>query len=149
MWDYGIEAGGPLWKDRLWLWGAFATTPSRADASPTGRRAHPEPADLRTVLEREAECPARSPNALTLSYTNFEEGRRAVAVSPDLSEESTWDISARASPYKIEDSQVLSANLFASFYLSYVKTSTSLPSGARPAGLSGRRGSGATVSAHG
>ena len=23
-WDYGAEAGGPLWKDRLWLWGAFA-----------------------------------------------------------------------------------------------------------------------------
>ena len=23
-WDYGIEAGGPLWKDRLWLWGAGA-----------------------------------------------------------------------------------------------------------------------------
>ena len=21
-WDYGAEAGGPLWKDRLWLWGA-------------------------------------------------------------------------------------------------------------------------------
>ena len=23
-WDYGVEAGGPLWKDRVWLWGAFA-----------------------------------------------------------------------------------------------------------------------------
>ena len=25
-WDYGIEAGGPLWRDRLWLWAAFAHT---------------------------------------------------------------------------------------------------------------------------
>ena len=24
-WDYGVEAGGPLWKDRLWLWGAGAS----------------------------------------------------------------------------------------------------------------------------
>ena len=23
-WDYGVEAGGPLWKDRLWIWAAFA-----------------------------------------------------------------------------------------------------------------------------
>jgi Carboxypeptidase regulatory-like domain len=22
--DYGVEAGGPLWKDRLWVWGAYA-----------------------------------------------------------------------------------------------------------------------------
>src|SRR5262249_19810767 len=22
-WNYGAELGGPLWRDRLWLWGAF------------------------------------------------------------------------------------------------------------------------------
>ena len=23
-WDYGAEVGGPLWKDRLWIWGAYS-----------------------------------------------------------------------------------------------------------------------------
>ena len=23
-WDYGLEAGGPIWKDRVWLWAAGA-----------------------------------------------------------------------------------------------------------------------------
>ena len=25
-WDYGVEAGGPLWRDRLWLWAPSRTT---------------------------------------------------------------------------------------------------------------------------
>ena len=25
QWDYGLQIGGPLWKDHVWLWGAGAS----------------------------------------------------------------------------------------------------------------------------
>ena len=33
-WDYGAEVGGPLWKDRLWVWGAFGRSRLRRPGGP-------------------------------------------------------------------------------------------------------------------
>jgi hypothetical protein len=130
VWDYGIEAGGPLWKDRLWLWGAFAHTefPGGTIFNNVGE---PIPSEL-SFKHWNAKVNAQlvPGNALTLAYTNFERVFVPWLFSPDLSAEASYRNSRPGILYKIEDSQVLSPNLFASFYLSYVKTrSTNLPLG--------------------
>ncbi len=58
-WEYGVEAGGPLWKDRVWLWGAFAHNDylgqpfvNRLDETPR------EPGSAGD-LECQAQCPSR------------------------------------------------------------------------------------------
>jgi hypothetical protein len=129
-WDYGIEAGGPLWRDRLWLWGAFAHTDFQGDTI-FNDAGEPIPAD-QTFKHWNAKLnfqvvPA---NTLTLAYTNFGRKIAPFLFQPDLSEESSWNNVRPGISYNIEDSQVLSANLFVSGYLSYVKTrSTSTPVG--------------------
>ncbi len=121
-WDYGIEAGGPLWKDRLWLWGAFAHTdfPGYTLTNRVGE----EIPGQHTFEHWNAKLNAQilPSNALTLAYTNFERDVDAWLFQPDRSLESTWHLLRPGISYKLEDAQVFSASLFASFYVSYVKT---------------------------
>ncbi len=59
-WDYGAEVGGPLWKDRLWLWAAGASNSylSQTFFVQTNRGTRPVPGDA-GLLECEAQRPAR------------------------------------------------------------------------------------------
>ena len=72
-WDYGVEAGGPLWKDHLWLWGAGARNaypgPDRSsltDGEPVAG------ARRRSSIGTRSSTRSSSANTLTLSYTNFD-----------------------------------------------------------------------------
>ncbi len=71
-WDYGLEAGGPLWKDRLWLWGAYArnAVPGQTFFLPDG-----EPVRTTSHLEHwNAKLNAQPvpANSLTLFYLHFD-----------------------------------------------------------------------------
>jgi Carboxypeptidase regulatory-like domain/TonB-dependent Receptor Plug Domain len=116
--DFGLEVGGPIFKDRLWLWGAGARTEVNAVYAilSTGGTA-----TRRTTLDHwNAKLNAQilPQNSLTLSYLHFEKtilGRGQSAYRPP---ETTWDQSYPNSAYRVEDSHVFSANLFASVYFS-------------------------------
>lgn len=129
-WDYGIEAGGPLWKDRLWLWGAFAHNDFPGG---TGSNFVGEPLQEQQTLKHwNAKLNAQviPANALTLSYTNLERVFLGFPFAPDRSQESTWNTVRPGHSYRIEDSHVFSANLFASVYFSDVSARpTSTPTG--------------------
>jgi hypothetical protein len=129
-WDYGIEAGGPLWRDRLWLWGAGASNSflGQTFLLPTGEPVRSQETQKYWNGKLNAEpVPA---NTLTLSYLNFERVARGRGAGPSRSQPSTWDQTFPAQSYKIEDSQVLSARLFASLYFSYLPVdSTNTPEG--------------------
>ena len=135
QWDYGLELGGPLWKDRIWIWGAGATNSylGQTDYLPDDDT-RPQPgcephwnAKLTAQL-----APA---NALTLGYfshTRLVDGRGA---APDRSEPTTLDITFPTESFKVEDSQVLSKNLFAA-----LSSRTLRPTGKPfPRGVSTRR----------
>ena len=129
-WDYGIEAGGPLWRDRVWLWGAFAHNDFLT---------HPflnysgEPLEFRDRLEHwNAKLNAQPvpTNTLTLSYTHFNRNFLGWQVGPDRDADSSVTNLHPGASYKVEDSQVLSANLFLSAYFAYLPTSsTDIPVG--------------------
>jgi len=129
-WDYGVEAGGPLWRDRVWLWGAFAHNDYLG---------HPffnfagEPLENRERLEHwNAKLDARPvpANSLTFAYTHFERTVLGWATGPDKSPESSLTNVHPGQSYRVGDSHVFSARLFGSAYFTYVPaSSTDLPVG--------------------
>ncbi len=123
-WEYGVEAGGPLWKDRVWLWGAFAKNDYLGQ--PFVNRIG-EPLENRDRLEIwNAKLNARPvpANTLTLAYTNFDRTFLGWATGPNQSVESSLTNFHPGQSYSAEDSHVFSANLVGSVYFSYVPASS-------------------------
>ncbi|MEO8430279.1 MAG: TonB-dependent receptor [Acidobacteriota bacterium] len=128
-WDFGIEAGGSPWKDHLWVWGAAARNSYLGHTffSNTGEAVRSQ----ETLEHWNAKLNAQllPDNALALTYTDFKRLNLGLA-SPDFSRASTGDNVRPGKSYRVEDSQVLSARLFASLYVSYVTAvSTAKPEG--------------------
>jgi hypothetical protein len=119
-WDYSAEAGGPLWKDRLWLWGAAGRNvfPSQTFFTPTG-----EPVQSQETLDHwnvKLNSQLAPANSLVFSYSKTAAPTKGQGASPNRSQPSTWDVDFQSAAYRIEDSQVLSSELFASLYVSYL-----------------------------
>jgi hypothetical protein len=117
--DYGLDVGGPIVKDRLWLWGAYGRnqinlrTPATAQFS--------EGFSDKTTLEdinAKMNGQLSSGNAATLFYTRGDKIKLGRNAAP--TRETTWDQSGPTSLYKVEDSQIFSPNLFATVFGSYV-----------------------------
>ena len=127
-WDYGIEIGGPIWKDHVWLWGAAAR-----DAYAGQVLAAKVPVENRETLKHwngKLDAELFPANSLTFSYTNF--GREAVGLgaSPLRSPPTTIDNGIESQVFSVADSQVVSPGFFASFSLSSVRGGpTSTPAG--------------------
>jgi hypothetical protein len=119
-WDYGIEAGGPLWKDRLWLWAAFAHNDYLSET--VGLRSGEFLRSAVTLAHWNAKLNAEvvPANALTLAYTNFDRSTLGWLVDPDRSDDSNSNNFRPGQSYTVEDSHVFSAKLFAALSLSYV-----------------------------
>jgi hypothetical protein len=119
-WDYGVEAGGPLWKDRVWLWGAGGRKvfPGQTFVTPTG-----DPVQSKENIDHwnaKLNAQPAAANALVLSYVNTVALNKGEGAGPFRSQPSTWNADLESAAYRLEDSQVLSARLFASLYFSYL-----------------------------
>ncbi len=128
-WDYGVEAGGPIWRDRLWLWGAFAKNDFLASVRilPTGDTLPSQ--ETLTHWNAKLNAELTRGNALTLSLTDL--GREIAGIAgARFSPESSGDTLRPGRSYRVQDGQVLSTASFLSGYLSYVMaTETTTPSG--------------------
>jgi Carboxypeptidase regulatory-like domain len=121
-WDYGVEAGGPIWKDRLWLWGAGArnTVVGQTFVLGTG-----EPLQQKPALDHwnaKLNAQVTPSNSATLSYLNSNKLVQGVGAGSDRTVASTSDVKFPTSAYRVEDSQVLSAKLFAAISFSYLSS---------------------------
>ena len=109
-WDYGVEAGGPLWKDRLWLWGAFARdSPSGPDGFDT---ATGDPGPFQPTIEHwnaKLNAQLAPANSLTFSYLDSDKTNPGKYAGQDRSPASTVNQMFPTSAYRLEDSQVFSA----------------------------------------
>ncbi|MET0620990.1 MAG: TonB-dependent receptor, partial [Thermoanaerobaculia bacterium] len=130
QWDYGLELGGPLWRDRIWIWGAGATNSylGQTEYLPDGEPVRSQDASRHWNAKLTAQlAPA---NAFTLSYfshTRLVDGRGA---APDRSKPTTVDVTFPTESFKVEDSQILSKNFFAAFSFSYAPLErTAVPKG--------------------
>jgi hypothetical protein len=108
--EYGVEAGGPLWKDRLWLWGAYG----RNQIDLAVGAATP-PTSSKTTLENlngKLNAQVLDSNALTVVGQHSNKlvfGRGAGANRPQAA---TDDQVLPQSTWKVEDSHVATPNLF-------------------------------------
>jgi hypothetical protein len=107
--DYGAEVGGPVVKDRMWVWGAYGRY--QTQLQPFGG------ATFRGTLENfNAKLNGRPfhSNSAEVWYQRSDIlrfGRGGGATHP---QETTWDQKTPQNSWKIEDSHVFSSNLFAS-----------------------------------
>jgi len=122
-WDYGAEAGGPVWRDRVWLWGSFAkddflsSTRSFADGGSVTNR------ESLRYWNAKLNAQLAPANTLTLSHNNVYRTLTAEGEPSSAADASSENVRP-AKSYRVQDSQVVSAALFLSGYVCYVPAST-------------------------
>lgn len=119
--DYGVEVGGPLWKDHLWAWGAYGRNQIDLITS-TGATDKTTLEDANFKLNGQV----TESTALTLAYTQGDKTKlgRNVGLTRPTSNEGWNQSGVNGLPSaldKIEVSQVIGSNLFATANYSYFR----------------------------
>jgi hypothetical protein len=109
--DYGAEIGGPIVKDRLWIWGSYG----RQKVDLLTIQNVSDKTDLKTenVKLNAQIAPSNSATAFYFNNDKVKIGRNA---SPTRPQETTWDqghFGDKPTAAKVEDTQIFSS----SFYL--------------------------------
>ncbi|HEY2798266.1 MAG TPA: TonB-dependent receptor [Thermoanaerobaculia bacterium] len=132
--DYGIEAGGPILSDRLWIWGAWGT--NLIDVQKVGQvdAAGHEFGEKSTLLNFDARLDAQltASNSVELFYHhgNRTQHGRCPGRCANYAPESTLDLTQPVPIYKVADTQVFSPSLTASAFFAYMDAAqTSTPVG--------------------
>lgn len=112
--DYGGEIGGPVFRDRLWLWAA------RGDQKISTWQSlrFPAPAffipDDTILRNRNLKVNAQplAANSFVASYTYGDKYRNARDLSPTRPFEAAWKQTGPTKVYKLEDTHVVNSNFF-------------------------------------
>ena len=107
--DYGAEAGGPVLKDRLWLWGSYGRDQINLITA-GGASDKTTLEDLNAKLNWQV-VPSNAVDVWYLRSDKLKFGRSAGVTRPQAT---TWDQILPQNTWKLQDSQVFSSNLFAS-----------------------------------
>jgi hypothetical protein len=133
--DEGLEAGGPLMKDRVWLWGAYSKqdiklfVPERTDqlcppgltgcvdtgAGRTQARLSPQPIHDNTTLKTanaKFNAQVASNNSLALSGNRGDKVKFGRNVGPTRPPETAWDQKGPTTITKIEDTHIFNPNFY-------------------------------------
>jgi hypothetical protein len=113
--DYGIEGGGPIVKDRLWVWGSYGT----------------QEADLRTIngdpdfteLDSYAikiNGQLASNNSLTAFYHYGDKIKIGRNAGPTRAAPTTWNQDGPTDIWKLEDTHIFNSNFYLTGMASYV-----------------------------
>lgn len=112
--DYGAEAGGPLIRDRLWLWGSHG----RNEVGLITAGGFPDDTTLENVnLKLNAQLFKN--NLATLAYYHADKLKTGLGAGLQRPLETTYHQKGPADTFKLEDSHVFSNNLFATVGGSY------------------------------
>ena len=107
--EYGFEAGGPIVKDHLWLWGAYGR--DQVNLLVAGTRTD------KTTLENlngKLNWQIVPSNSADVYYQRSDKLKFGRGAGADRPQETTTDQTTPANVWKFGDSQVFSSNLFAS-----------------------------------
>ena len=112
--DYGAEIGGPVWRDRIWVWGLrgdqkISTWQSLAFPAPTFFI--PDDTVLRN---KNAKVNAQlfTSNSFVAAYTYGDKYRNARDLSPTRPFETAYTQTGPTKVYKLEDTQLFGQNLY-------------------------------------
>ena len=113
--DYGFEAGGPIIKDRLWVWGAWGIQ----DISMFTAGGVPDNTLLDNIhLKLNFQITDKSRAEILYFYANkLKAGRGASVLRPA---ETTWDQDGPTNTYKAELEHIFSDNFFMSIKAGYL-----------------------------
>jgi hypothetical protein len=108
--DYGAEVGGPIIKDRLWIWGSYGRQKVNlltiADVS--------DKTDLKTENVK-LNAQILPSNSATLFYFNSDKVKIGRNAGPTRPQETTWDqghFGDKPTAYKVEDTHIFSSNFY-------------------------------------
>ena len=105
--DYGFEAGGPVIRDRAWLWGSWAK-------NNIGMQSAGGVAD-NTFLENTAikfNAQLARPNSFLASFNNGNKQKFGRGAGPSRPAETTQNQRGPTGIYKVEDTHVFNSNFF-------------------------------------
>lgn len=121
----GIEGGGPLRRDRLWIWGSV----HGSDTERTVLGGQSEELRLGSEIFK-GNAQISSSNAVALFWTRGDSSGSGLGASPARGEETTWERDGREESWKIEDTQILGSYFYITAMLSGSDRSLrDLPSG--------------------
>ncbi len=115
--DYGVEAGGPVIRDRLWLWGAFSKqeinlfTAQRVDQLDD----YPEPFRDDTELETlngKLNAQLLANNSLAAAYTKGNKIKFGRNVGPDRPPETGFNQDGPTDVFKLEDTHIFGSSFY-------------------------------------
>jgi hypothetical protein len=113
--DHGFELGGPIWKDRIWAWGAYGKT----DVTLLTLANTPD----QTILENYSfKATGQATQNIRGNFTYFrgDKLKYGRSAGPTRPPETTWNQSGPTSMYKGEANLVVGSNLFLVGRFSYV-----------------------------
>jgi len=119
--DYGVEAGGPIWKDHLWFWGARGDDKISVQASNTiafDKNNNPVATaglfDNIVLRDKNAKLNAQivASNSAVGFYTWGDKVRNARNLSPTRPFETAWRQIGPTTVYKFEDTQIVGSSLY-------------------------------------
>ncbi len=135
--DYGAELGGPIVKDRLWIWGSYGAQSSDLDLNNANEH---NPAAEASTLNRAAKLSAQlSPvNRFVAAYYGSGADRSSRPTF-DTGTPATWATDSGTAIYKLEDTHIFSSNFYLTGLYALVQSSQSLtaPGGDQPAVFDG------------
>lgn len=112
--DYGVEVGGPVWRDRIWIWGARADQKiSTWQSMPSPRPTFFIPDD--TILRNKnlkVNAQLLASNSFVASYTFGDKYRNARDLSPLRPFETAWKQTGPTKVYKLEDTHLVGSNFY-------------------------------------
>src|SRR5204862_7990567 len=105
--DYGADVGGPIIKDKLWLWGSYGR--QQVDLKTNG--GSPDKTTLEGLNAKLNAQPIES-NSATLFFSRNQKIKFGRNTGPFRPAETGWNQAGPTSVYKLEDSHIFSSNLF-------------------------------------
>jgi len=125
--DYGAEVGGPIVKDRLWVWGSWGSQkPSLLTAPAPG---FPNGVSDKTTLETtnaKLNAQLTANNSATGYFLLGNKTKSGRGAGPTRPQPTTWNQTGPTHVYKAEDTQIFSSNFFLTGLISYAKNGFSL-----------------------
>jgi len=113
--EWGFELGGPIVRDRLWLWGSWAD--QQVDlfvAQPFGQAARFTDKTSLETLNAKLNAQLTSNNSAVGFYYDNQKEKQGRNASPTRPPETTWNQGGfgPAGTYKIEDTHIFSSNFY-------------------------------------
>ncbi|HVE13445.1 MAG TPA: hypothetical protein VNI01_08640, partial [Elusimicrobiota bacterium] len=108
--DYGFEAGGPIVKDRLWIWGSYGRNKIQL-------RTIANVVDFTDLKAKNAKINAQvaSNNSASGFYFDSDKVKIGRNAGPTRTQETTWDqghFGPKPTTYKVEDTHIFSSNFY-------------------------------------